>query len=83
MSVCRKLGLVPKRLIFTPTIASLFAALICGVGYTISNTHVISSNPTGLKAFCTDILRPEPICAIWDKHNLNFALKDFQQMFPK
>lgn len=83
LSVCKKLGLSPKRLISSPTIASLFASLLCGVGYTISNTHVVDSNPTSLRAFCTDILRPEPICAIWDKHNTNFALKDFQEMFQK
>lgn len=83
LSVCKNLGLTPKHLIFSPTISSLFASLICGVGYTISNTHVVNSNPTVLKAFCTDILRPEPICAIWHKHNRNFALKDFQTMLLK
>lgn len=83
LSVCKKLCLSPKRLIYSPTIASLFASLVCGVGYTISNTHVVSSNPSGLRAFCTDTLYPEPICAIWNKHNLNFALKDFQAMLQE
>lgn len=83
LAVCKDLGLTPKHLIFSPTIASLFSSLICGVGYTISNIHVVKGNPTVLKAFCTDILRPEPICAIWDKHNHNFALRDFQAMFLK
>lgn len=83
LSVCKKLGLTPKQLIYSPTIASLLSSLICGVGFTISNTHVVSGNPTVLKAFCTDILQPEPVCAIWDKHNHNFALEDFQAMFLK
>lgn len=83
MSVCKKLGLSPKHLLFSPTIASLFASLVCGVGYTISNTHVVNSNPSSLKVFCTDILRPEPICAIWDKHNPNFTLKDFQDILKE
>lgn len=83
LSVCKKLGLTPKHLIFSPTIASLLSSLICGAGYTISNIHVVNSNPTVLKAFCTDILHPEPICAIWNKQNHNFALKDFQAMLLK
>lgn len=83
LSICKDLGLTPKHLIFSPTIASLLASLICGVGYTISNIHVVNGNPAVLKAFCTDILRPEPICAIWDKYNRNFALKDFQEMLRK
>lgn len=83
LSVCKKLGISPKHLIYSPTISSLFASLVCGVGYTISNTHVVSSNPAGLKAFCSDILHPESIYALWDKDNQNFAVKNFQDMFQK
>lgn len=79
--ICKKLGLSPKNLIYSPTMASLFASLTCGVGYTVSEVHIISSAPEILKAFCTDILYPEPICAMWDKDNPNFALKDFHKMF--
>lgn len=81
LTICRKLEISPKHIIFSPTIASLFASLVCGVGYTISTTHVVSSNPASLRAFCTDSLTPEPVCAIWNKKNPNFALKNFQSMF--
>lgn len=81
LAICKKLGLSPKNLIYSPTMASLFASLTCGVGYTVSEVHIISSAPEILKAFCTDILYPEPICAMWDKDNPNFALKDFHKMF--
>lgn len=82
LSVCQKVGLSPKHLVFSPTLASLLASLICGAGYTISNTHIADDNPQILKAFCTDFLPPEPIYAIWNKDNPNFAMKDFLKMFP-